>query len=52
MIQMLWMTYAVYTFGQWLQKSASRANQNLHWLAAAVFMLLPCVMLLRIAGVL
>lgn len=52
MIQMLWMTYAVYTFGQWLQKSASRANQNLRWLAAAVFMLLPCVMLLRIAGVL
>ena len=26
MIQLLWMTYAVYTFGQWLQKSARPAH--------------------------
>ena len=26
MIQLLWMTYAVYTFGQWLQKSVQPAR--------------------------
>ncbi len=48
MIQLLWMTYAVYTFGQWLQKSLKPAR--LKWLAAAAFTLLPILMLLRIVG--
>ncbi len=48
MIQLLWMTYAVYTFGQWLQKSRNPAR--LRWLAAAAFTLLPLFMLLRIVG--
>lgn len=52
MIQVLWMTYAVYSFSQWLQKSASPANRGVRWLAPAVFTLLPLTMLLRIAGVL
>lgn len=50
MIQLLWMTYAIYTFGQWLQKSLSphRGRE----LAAAAFTLLPLFMLLRIIGML
>ena len=49
MIQLLWMTYAVYTFGQWLQKSVKPAR--VQWVAAAAFTLLPLFMLLRIVGV-
>lgn len=49
MIQLLWMTYAVYTFGQWLQKSVKPAR--VRWVAAAAFTLLPLFMLLRIMGV-
>jgi hypothetical protein len=49
MIQLLWMTYAIYTFGAWLQKTARPAR--LRWVAAAAFTLLPLVMLLRIFGV-
>jgi hypothetical protein len=52
MIQVLWMTYAAYSFSQWLQKSASPAFRAARWLAPAVFTLLPLLMLLRIAGVL
>lgn len=48
MIQLLWMTYAVYTFGQWLQKSLKPAR--VQWLAAAAFTLLPLLMVLRIVG--
>jgi hypothetical protein len=47
MIQLLWMTYAMHTFGQWLEKSVHTAR----WIAAASFTLLPLVMLLRIVGV-
>jgi hypothetical protein len=50
-IQVLWMTYAVYTFSQWLQKSTSPAFQSVRWLAPAAFTLLPLLMLLRIVGV-
>ncbi len=48
MIQLLWMTYAVYTFSQWLQKSAR--PRRVGWVAAAAFTLLPLFMLLRIVG--
>lgn len=48
MIQVMWMTYAVYAFGQWLQKS--RHPSRLHWLAPAAFTLLPLALLLRITG--
>ncbi|MCC6805414.1 MAG: hypothetical protein IT319_21220 [Anaerolineae bacterium] len=47
MIQLMWMTYAMFTFGQWLEKSIHAAR----WLAAAGFTLLPLIMLLRIVGV-
>jgi hypothetical protein len=53
MIQLLWMTYAVYTFGQWLQKSVhAEGESRVRWLAAAAFTLLPLFMLLRIVGML
>lgn len=47
MIQLLWMTYAMFTFGQWLEKSVHAAR----WIAAASFTVLPLIMLLRIVGV-
>jgi hypothetical protein len=50
MIQLLWMTYAIYTFGQWLQKSLWPGR--VRWVAAAAFTLLPLLMLLRIVGML
>lgn len=50
MIQLLWMTYAVYTFSQWLQKSLKPAR--VQWVATAAFTLLPLLMLLRIVGML
>jgi hypothetical protein len=49
MILVIWMTYAVYTLSHWLQKSFA-ANRTIKWLAAAAFMLLPVVLLIRIAG--
>jgi hypothetical protein len=51
MIQVIWMTYAVYTFGQWIQKGVRQPDSYLRWLAPAGFTLLPIFMLLRIAGV-
>ncbi|MBC7812190.1 MAG: hypothetical protein H7175_13630 [Burkholderiales bacterium] len=51
MIQVIWMTYAVYTLGQWLQHSVKSNRPIVRWLAPAVFTLLPLLMLMRIAGV-
>jgi hypothetical protein len=48
MIQVYWMTYAVFTFGQWMQKSIQPSQAALRWLAPAAFTLLPLFMLLRI----
>ncbi len=50
MIQIIWMTYAVYAFGQWLQKSVNPTMPAVRWIAPALFLLLPALMLLRIAG--
>jgi hypothetical protein len=50
MIQLVWMTYAVYAFGQWLQKSTRASGGVIRLLAPAVFALLPLALLLRIAG--
>lgn len=53
MIQVFWMTYAVYAFGQWLQKSVTpRESPLVLWFAPAVFVLLPLTLLGRIVGVL
>ena len=49
MIQVVWMTYAMYTFGQWLQKSQNSAR--VRWVATALFTLVPILMLLRIVGI-
>ncbi|MBK9750599.1 MAG: hypothetical protein IPO91_28075 [Chloroflexi bacterium] len=50
MVQIVWMTYAVYTFGQWLTKSRFTNQPRANWFAAAAFTLLPLFMLLRIVG--
>ncbi len=53
MIQVLWMTYAAYAFGQWLQKTFRMAEPQLVlWFAPALFVLLPIALLMRIVGVL
>jgi hypothetical protein len=49
MIQIVWMTYAVYAFGQWLQKSFPPATAGIRWVAPALFLLMPVLMLARIA---
>jgi hypothetical protein len=53
MIQVFWMTYAAYAFGQWLQKTFKMpASRLVLWFAPALFVLLPLTLLLRIVGVL
>jgi hypothetical protein len=52
MIQVVWMTYAAYSFSQWLQKSRQKNGSIVRWAAPTVFSLLPLILLLRIAGVL
>ncbi|MFN8373247.1 MAG: hypothetical protein U0694_10290 [Anaerolineae bacterium] len=49
MIQVLWMTYAVFTFSTWLQKAFKQPS--VRWLAPAAFTLMPLAMLLHITGV-
>jgi hypothetical protein len=49
MIQVLWMTYAMFSFGAWLHKAFNQPV--VRWLAPAAFMLLPLTMLLHIAGI-
>ncbi len=51
MIQVFWMTYAFSTLRQWLEQSATGLQQSARWLAPAVFVLLPMVLLLRIIGI-
>lgn len=51
MIHVIWMTYAIFAFGQWLQKSLAIRN-SAQWLATAAFVLLPLALLGRITGVL
>ena len=51
MIHVIWMTYAIFAFGQWLQKSTS-IRSSAQGLATAAFVLLPLALLGRITGVL
>jgi hypothetical protein len=46
MIQIFWMTYAVYVLGEWLQRSVR--HQQMRWLAPAAYVLLPMLLLARI----
>ncbi len=50
-IHVIWMTYGIYTLGQWLQKSLAN-HSGVSWVAAGAFTLIPLVLLGRIAGVL
>jgi hypothetical protein len=49
-IQIIWMTYAVFAFSQWLQKSFTSSTPVVRWIAPALFLLMPVLMLLRITG--
>lgn len=49
MIQVVWMTYAVYGIGHWLTR-----GERLHaprWLAPAAYALLPAFLLVQVAGI-
>ncbi len=48
MIQIFWMTYAVYALGEWLQRSVTPPNRLLRWFAPALYIWLPVLMLARI----
>ncbi|MBZ0277072.1 MAG: hypothetical protein K8I60_13060, partial [Anaerolineae bacterium] len=50
MVQVIWMTYAAYTLGEWLKKSLRQQSGLVGWAAPAVYTLLPLVLLLRILG--
>lgn len=52
MIQIFWMTYAVYALGEWLQRSVNPPNRLLRWFAPALYIWLPVLMLTRIAATL
>jgi hypothetical protein len=49
MILVVWMTYAIFALGQWIQKTMP-PNVATKWLATAVFMLVPLLLFIRIAG--
>jgi hypothetical protein len=50
MVQIFWMTYAVYVLGEWLQRSVKLPNRMLRWCAPAVYLFLPVLMLVRIVA--
>jgi hypothetical protein len=52
MIQIIWMTYAVFALSQWLQKSLQSNRVLVRWAAPCIFALLPLMLLFRIAGIL
>jgi len=49
-ILIIWMTYAIYSLGQWLQKSLSSVPK-IQWISSLLYMILPLVLLGRVAGV-
>lgn len=51
MIHVIWMTYAIFALGQWLQKSFTDRS-GAQWLATTAFVLIPLILLGRITGVL
>ncbi len=51
MIQVIWMTYAVYVVGQWLEKILKpAARAPLRYATAALYLLMPTFLLLEILG--
>ncbi|MCB9453232.1 MAG: hypothetical protein H6672_17505 [Anaerolineaceae bacterium] len=50
MTQVIWMTYAAYTLGEWLKKSLHQESGLVRWVAPAAYTLLPALLLLRILG--
>jgi len=52
MIQVVWMTYAVYAFNQWITRFSPSNAAVLRWLAPGMFALLPLILFTRISGLL
>jgi len=51
MIQVVWMTYAVYVLGQWLEKVLKpTARAPLRYATAALYLIMPAFLLLEILG--
>jgi hypothetical protein len=48
-IQIIWLTYAIDTFGQWLMNSPTPRNIQLRWLISALYIVLPVYLLLNSA---
>lgn len=48
MIQILWMTYAVNTFGQWVNKTIGNTTARWTHLVSAVYLVVPVILLLNI----
>ena len=47
-IQVIWMTYAVNTFGQWLNKTMKSETALWTHIASAVYLLVPAILLWNI----
>lgn len=48
-IQTIWLTYAVHTFGTWLSKSVQSRRDNVYRLAVAAYILLPFYLFISVA---
>lgn len=50
MIQVIWITYAIYTLGEWLKKGLPRAKHVIAWITSGAFTLMPLALLLRVVA--
>lgn len=50
MIQVIWMTYAAFTFGQWIEKTVHSQGHIVRWVTSAVYMLLPLALLWQLSS--
>lgn len=50
MVQIIWITYAVYALGEWLKKGLPRIGSLVGWLTVGAFALMPLALLLRIVA--
>ncbi|MDX1994945.1 MAG: hypothetical protein SF029_21360 [bacterium] len=50
-IQVIWLTYAVYSFSHWLQKTLDSSEYRARALASGVYVLLPLYLFLFVSGI-
>lgn len=51
MVQVIWLSYGVYSIGKWIERLFFEQQPASRWVAPAVFTLLPLLLLLRATGV-